>query len=225
LNRLALVVILIVVVVAALAGPSVLLSSRLENDARRSLRAQDGSARVIAGPLGVLQGRLARLDLRAHGAMFDGTSVDAITLELRGVTIDPVRAFRGELVVRGVERGSVTMVVGEESLRRYLESRDVRNPAVRMERGVVTMTGQVRVLNALVDVTLRAGLLVRDGIRLAFDIQELRVGGLEVPRDIGNALAASINPILTAPQQPVPLRFTGVTIDAGAARVVGEVAR
>lgn len=212
-------------VIAAVAGPSVLLSPRLENDVRRSLRAQDASARVIAGPLGVLQGRLARLDLRARGAMLNGTSVDEIALQLRGVTIDPVRAFRGELVLRSVESGTVTVVVGEESLRRYLVSRDVRNPAVRMDRGMLTVTGQVTVLSALVDVTLRAGLIVRDGTRVAFDIQELRVGGLEVPRDIGNALAASINPILIAPQQPVPLQFTGVTIERGAARITGEVAR
>lgn len=212
-------------VIAAVAGPSVLLSPRLENDVRRSLRAQDASARVIAGPLGVLQGRLARLDLRARGAMLNGTSVDEIALQLRGVTIDPVRAFRGELVLRSVESGTVTVVVGEESLRRYLVSRDVRNPAVRMDRGMLTVTGQVTVLSALVDVTLRAGLIVRDGTRVAFDIQELRVGGLEVPRDIGNALAASINPILIAPQQPFPLQFTGVTIERGAARITGEVAR
>jgi len=115
--------------------------------------------------------------------------------------------------------------VGEDSLRRYLEGRGVRNPAVRMDRGVVTMTGQVTVLSALVDVTLRAALVVSDGMRLAFDVQELRVSGLEVPREVGNALAASINPILTAPQQPVPLQFTGVTIDDGLARIVGEVAR
>ena len=209
---------------AVLVGPSVVLSSRLEGDARRSLHAQDASVRVIAGPLGVLQGRLAGLTLRGRGAILDGASVDEVRLELRGVTIDPGRAFRGELVLRRVERGTVAMVVGEESLRRYLEGRGVRSPAVQMNRGVVTVTGQVTVLNALVDVTLRAGLVVRDGIRLAFDIQELRVGELEVPRDVGNALAASINPILTAPQDPVPLRITGVMIDAGAAHLVGEVA-
>jgi hypothetical protein len=218
-------VILIVVVVAALAGPGVLLSSRLEGDVRRILHAPDASVRVIAGPLGILQGRLARLHLRARGAAFDGASVDEMTLELRGVAIDPVRAFRGELVLRGVEHGSVTMTVGEESLRRYLEGRGVRNPTVQMDRGVVTMAGQVTVLSALVDVALRAGLVVRDGVRLTFDIQELRVGGLDVPRDLGNALAASINPVLTAPQEPVPLRLTGVTIGHGAARIMGEVAR
>ncbi|HEY6103952.1 MAG TPA: LmeA family phospholipid-binding protein, partial [bacterium] len=130
-------------VIAAVAGPSVLLSSRLESDVRRSFRAHDASARVIAGPLGVLQGRLARLDLRARGAMLDGTSVDEIALQLRSVTIDPVRALRGELVLRSVENGAVTVVVGEESLRRYLVSRDLRNPAVRMDRGMLTVTGQV----------------------------------------------------------------------------------
>jgi len=217
-------VILIVVVVAALAGPGVVLSSRLQNDVRRDLRARDASVRVVAGPVAIARGRLARLTLRARGATLDGASVDEVTLDLRGVTIDPGRAFRGDLVLRRVERGTAVLVVGEESLRRYLaEGRGFRNAGVRMDDGVVTVTGQVTVLNALVDVTLRAGLVVRAGRHLALDVQQLRVSGLEVPRDVGNALAISINPILTAPREPVALRLTGVTVGGGTARIFGEV--
>lgn len=217
--------ILIVVVVAALAGPGLVLSQRLQNDVRRDLRARDASVRVVAGPLAIAQGRLARLVLSARGATFDGASVDEITLDLRGVTIDPGRAYRGDLVLREVQSGTAALVVGEESLRRYLaEGRGIRNAAVQMADGVVTITGQITILNALVDVTLRAGLVVRDGDKLALDVQQLRVSGLDVPRDVGNALAISINPILTAPQEPVPLRLTGVTIERGAARIAGEVA-
>ena len=206
-------------------GPAVILSSRLQNDVRRDLRARDASVRVTAGPVAIAQGRLARLSLRARGAMLDGASIDEVTLDLRGVTIDPGRAFRGDLVLRRVESGTAVLVVGEESLRRYLaEGRGFRNAGVRMDDGVVTITGQITILNALVDVTLRAGLVVRDGRHLSLDVQQLRVSGLEVPRDVGNALVIAINPILTAPQQPVPLRLTGVTVDRGAARLVGEVA-
>ena len=206
-------------------GPAVILSSRLQNDVRRDLRARDASVRVTAGPVAIAQGRLARLSLRARGAMLDGASIDEVTLDLRGVTIDPGRAFRGDLVLRRVESGTAVLVVGEESLRRYLaEGRGFRNAGVRMDDGVVTITGQITILNALVDVTLRAGLVVRDGRYLSLDVQQLRVSGLEVPRDVGNALVIAINPILTAPQQPVPLRLTGVTVDGGAARLVGEVA-
>ncbi|HLA24843.1 MAG TPA: DUF2993 domain-containing protein [bacterium] len=210
---------------AVLVGPAVILSSRLQNDVRRDLRARDASVRVTAGPVAIAQGRLARLSLRARGAMLDGASIDEVTLDLRGVTIDPGRAFRGDLVLRRVESGTAVLVVGEESLRRYLaEGRGFRNAGVRMDDGVVTITGQITILNALVDVTLRAGLVVRDGRHLSLDVQQLRVSGLEVPRDVGNALVIAINPILTAPQQPVPLRLTGVTVDGGAARLVGEVA-
>ena len=206
-------------------GPGGVLSSRLQNDVRRDLRARDASVRVTAGPVAIAQGRLARLSLRARGAMLDGASIDEVTLDLRGVTIDPGRAFRGDLVLRRVESGTAALVVGEESLRRYLaEGRGFRNAGVRMDDGVVTITGQITILNALVDVTLRAGLVVRDGRHLSLDVQQLRVSGLEVPRDVGNALVIAINPILTAPQQPVPLRLTGVTVDRGAARLVGEVA-
>ena len=89
-------------------------------------------------------------------------------------------------MLRRVESGTAILVVGEESLRRYLaEGRGFRNAGVRMDDGVVTITGQITILNALVDVTLRAGLVVRDGRHLALDVQQLRVSGLEVPRDVG----------------------------------------
>lgn len=213
-------------VAAGLLGPAALLSSRLQEDVRRDLRARDASVRVVAGPLGIARGRLARLSLRARGATVAGASVDEITLDLRGVAIDRRRAFAGDLVLQGTDRGTAALVVGEQSLRTYLmDGRGMRNADVRMDDGAVTITGQIMFLNALVDVTLRAGLIILDGTSLVLDVQQLRVSGLDVPRELGNALAVSINPILTAPLQPLPLRLTGVTVDGGTARIVGEVAR
>jgi hypothetical protein len=218
------VTILVVVVAAAALGPGVLLSSRLERDLQASLRARDVSVRTTAGPVAVFQGRLARLRVRAADATFDGTAVDEVVLDLRGVRVDPGRAFQGDLVLRGVEGGTAVLVIGEARLREYLESRGVQGAAVQLDDGVVRVTGRVTVLGALVDVALRAGLALRDGARLDLDVQELRVSGLEVPRDVANALASSVNPLLTAPQEPVRLRFTGVGIDRGTARLTGEVA-
>lgn len=213
-------------IIAVLLGPGAVLSARLRDDVRADLAARGATVRVVAGPLAILQGRIARLVLHARGASLGGVSLDEIILDLRGVTIDPGRALQGDLVIRRVEQGTADLVVGEESLRRYLvEGRGFRNAGVQMDDGIVTITGQVTVLNALVDVTLRAGLIVRDGRQLAVDVQQLRVSGLDVPRDLGNALAISINPILTAPQQPVPLRLTGVAVDGGTARVTAEVIR
>jgi hypothetical protein len=207
-----------------LVGPGLVLSSRLESNLQAALQARDASVRVTGGPLVIFQGRLARLRVRARDAKFDGTTVDEVTLDLRGVSVDPGRAFRGDLLLRGVDGGRAVLLVGEARFREYLESRGVQGAAVRLDDGAVRVTGRVTILNALVEVTLRAGLVIRDGVRLDLDVQELRVSGLEVPRDVGNALASSVNPILTAPQQPVRLRFTGVGVDGGTARLTGEVA-
>jgi LmeA-like phospholipid-binding len=216
--------ILIVAAAAVLAGPGLLLSSRLEGDLQAALRAREVSVRAVAGPLGIIQGRVSRLRVHARDAKFDGTAVDEVTLDLRGVRVDPGRAFRGDLVLRGVESGRAVLLVREERLREYLESRGVQGATVRLDAGIVQVTGRVTVLNALVDVALRAGFVIRDGTRLDLDVQELRVSGLEVPRDVGNALASSVNPILSAPQEPVRLRLTGVAVEGGTARLVGEVA-
>jgi hypothetical protein len=180
--------------------------------------------RATSGPLAIVQGRLARLRVRARDAKVDGTTVDELTLDLRGVSVDPGRAFRGDLVLRDVDGGRAVLVIGETHLREYLESRGVQGAAVQLDDGTVGVTGRVTILNALVEVTLRAGLVIRDGRRLDLDVQELRVSGLDVPRDVGNALASSVNPILTAPQQPVRLRFTSVGVDGGTVRLAGEVA-
>lgn len=209
---------------AALVGPGLWLSSRLESDLQAALQAREVSVRATGGPLAIVQGRLARLRVRARDAKVDGTTVDALTLDLRGVSVDPGRAFRGDLVLRDVDGGRAVLVIGETHLREYLESRGVQGAAVQLDDGTVRVTGRVTILNALVEVTLRAGLVIRDGRRLDLDVQELRVSGLDVPRDVGNALASSVNPILTAPQQPVRLRFTGVGVAAGTARLAGEVA-
>ncbi len=218
--------ILIGVIVAALIGPGAVLSWRLQDGVRRDLRARDASVRLVAGPIDLTRGHVARLTVFARAAALDTMSMDEVHLDLRSVTLDPARALGGELVLRDVGSGTAMVVVGEESLRRYLaDARGFRNAGVQMDNGTVTITGQLTVLNALVDVSLRAGLLVRDGRSLALDVQQLRVSGLEVPRDVGNALVISINPILTAPERPVPLRFTGVTVDDGVARIAAEVAR
>lgn len=216
--------VLVVASAAILAGPGLVLSARLGTEVRHDLRADTAAVRVVAGPLAVARGRIPRLRLSARNAALDGASVDEITLDLRGVAIDPARAFRGELALRSVESGTASLLLGEESVRRYLaEHGGVRNAGVRMDGGVVTVTGQVAVLGALVEVTMRAGLAVRDGTQVVLDVRQLRLGGLEVPPEVGNALVTSINPILTAPREPVPLRLVGVTVDEGTARLTGEV--
>jgi hypothetical protein len=216
--------ILIFLIAAVLVGPGLILSSRLESDLQAALRARDVSVRATAGPLAIFQGRVARLRVRARDAKFDGTTVDEVALDLRGVRVDPGRAFRGDLVLRDVDGGRAMLVVGETRLREYLESRGVQGATVQLDDGVVRVAGRVTILNALVEVTLRAGFVIRGGTRLDLDVQELRVSGLEVPRDVGNVLASSVNPILTAPEQPVRLRFTGVAVDGGTVRLAGEVA-
>lgn len=215
--------ILILVIGALFVAPSLVLSSLLEGDLRGALRAREASVRVTASPLAAVQGRLSRLHVRARGADFGGTIVDEVVLDLYGLTVDPGRALRGDLVLRGLEGGTAELVVGEENLRRYLESRAVEGATVRMAGGVLEVTGRVAVLSALVDVTLHGGLVLRDGLRVDLEIRDLRVSGVLVPRELGTVLAVSVNPLLTAPQEPVPLRFTGVTVDGGTVHLTAEV--
>ncbi len=217
---------LIVAVVLIIVAPAAILSWELSVGLRRDLRARDAAVRVRAGPLGLVTGRVGRLDFRAREAVLSGLDVSEVHGSLVGVTLDPAQAWRGHLVVRSATGGSVTVVVRDADLERHLIStRGMRTARVRMDDGIVAINGTVVALNSAVDVAVRARLSVADRRHLVLRIAALTIGGVTIPADVGNVLAAAVNPVLTAPQTPVPLTLTGVLVDNGRAVITAEPAR
>lgn len=217
---------LVAAVVLIVVAPTAILSWALSKGLRHDLHARNAAVRVLAGPVGIATGRVGRLDFRAEEAVLDGFTVGEVRGSLVGVTLDPGRAWRGHLAVRSVSGGSAVVIVREADLRRHLvSSGGMRDARVRMDAGIVEITGTVTALNTGVDVAVRARLIVADRRHLALRIEALNISGIAIPPDVSNALAAAVNPVLTAPQAPVPLTLTGVVVDGGRAVVSAEPAR
>jgi len=217
---------LLIVVAIIVVAPAVVMSWQLSNGVQRDLRTRDASVRVMSGPIGIVTGRISRLRLDAEHATVEGVTVSQIRVTLRDVNLDTRRALRGQLVIRRTGGGSASIVVDEAALQRYLaEQREVRNARVHLDDGIATITGTVNVLNSSLEVGLRARLEVARGRDIVLRVEHIGIGGVALPPDLGNALATAVNPLVTAPQQPIPIRFTSVVVDNGRAVIAGEPAR
>lgn len=217
---------LLIIVALIILAPAVIMSLQLSGGVQRDLRAQDASVRVIAGPVGIVTGRISRLQLDVRQAKVEDATISRIRVTLRDVRLDTRRALGGRLVIRGTQGGTASVIVDETAMKEYLsEQRDVRNATVHLDEGVALITGTVNVLGSSFEVTLRARLEVARGRDIVLRVENIGVGGVALPPEIGNALATAVNPLVTAPQQPVPIRFTGVSVDNGRAVITGEPAR
>ncbi|HEU4798409.1 MAG TPA: LmeA family phospholipid-binding protein [bacterium] len=217
---------LLIIVAIIVIAPAVVMSWQLSNGVQRDLQTQDASVRVVAGPIGIVTGRINQLRLRAEDATVEGVTVSEIRITLRDVSLDTRRALSGRLVIRRTGSGTASIVVDEAALQRYLtEKREVRNARVHLDDGIATITGTVNVLNSSLEVGLRARLEVARGRDIVLRVEHIGIGGVALPPDLGNALATAVNPLVTAPQQPIPIRFTNVIVDNGRAVITGEPAR
>jgi hypothetical protein len=209
-------------VVLVLVAPAAMLSWHLGNGLRRDTRAQGAAVRLYAGPVGIATGRIWRLQFTVRRAALD----DATARELRGtlhdVTLDLSQAVGGRLAIRSIKGGRIAVVVDESDVQRFLaESRDVRGARVRLDDGLVTITGTVDVLNSSFPIQVSAHLAI-EGSALVLRVAALHISGVAIPSNLGDVLMTAVNPLLVAPREPVPMRFTGVRVDNGRAVITGE---
>ncbi|MDQ7843924.1 MAG: DUF2993 domain-containing protein [Armatimonadota bacterium] len=213
---------LAVLAAIVLAAPAAAVSWRLSDGLRRDLQARSAAVYVYAGPTGIATGRIRRLVFRVRGAALDGATVRELRGDLRGVRLSLPRAVGGRLAVRGVAAGRAEVVVDETDVQRALaDAREIRRARVRLDDGVVAISGDVYVLNAPVAVEVTARLAVDHNRDLVLRVQTLHLSGLAIPPDLANALMVAVNPLLRAPQEPVPIRFVGVEVDDGRAVIRG----
>lgn len=195
----------------------VVLRWRLEAGLRTAVHARAVSIGYTGGPVAFSRGRFASLHLRLRRAALDGLTVDDFRGDFTDVTADAQALWRGDLVVRHIGGGHATLTLREEDLARYLlDRRGIRSPVVRLANGIVTLGGQVNVLNTQLDVRLQGRLSIVDGRRVVLDAQTLSIGGLELPSEIAGAVVAAVNPLMTVENFPLPLKLVDVTVDGGA---------
>lgn len=212
---------LLLAVAIVLIAPAALLSWHLSNGLRRDLRTPAATVRVFAGPAGIFTGRIWRLQFQVRGAAFEGATVRELRGTLRDVTLDLPRAVGGQLSVRRISGGAAVVVVDETDVQRFLaDARDIRGARVRLDDGLVTITGTVAVLNSSFPVQLDARLAIDRGA-LVLRVETLNISGVAIPPTLGEVLMTAVNPLLLAPRDPVPVRFSDVRVDNGRAVITG----
>jgi|GEM_PF-4353575 len=213
---------LLLVVAIVLVTPAALLSWYLSNGLQRDMQARRAVVRLYAGPIGIARGRVRRLQFDVRGAAFNGSTVREIRGDLHGVRLSLPAAVGGHLSIRGLSAGRAEVVVDETDLQRALaNARDIRGARVRLDDGTVTISGDVLVLNSSFPVEVTARLGLGRERELVLRVETLNISGLAIPPGLANALMTDVNPILRAPEEPVPLRFTGVEVDDGRAVISG----
>jgi len=214
----------VVLVVVVVASVNPVLAWRLQGALRQSLATPFVSVRLIGWPAAVVSGTYAQVSIVAHRASADGVVLDELAARLQDVQLDPVRAAAfGQLVVRRIGGGQVTVRLLQEDVQRSLENRSaVSGVVVKFADGLVRVTGTVSVLDARADVTVVGHLVVRDARQIVLEVDTLNVVGLSVPPGVANVLITPLNPLLTVDPLPVPLRLTGVDVKEGSAVVTAE---
>ncbi|HEY3247893.1 MAG TPA: DUF2993 domain-containing protein [bacterium] len=223
---LALVVIAVLIAIAAAAVP-VYVQTRLAAALRASLGARRVAVTVRAGPRAALAGRFDRLILTAEEFRAGALPIQRLHADLTGVELDRGRLQKGgELVLRHLEAGTAEATVTEAGLQEFLASGGtLHNVQVRLAGGEATVRGTIRILAADVSAMMRGTFVIRDGRRVVFQVREISIGNIPLAPDIGRALSAAMNPLVTADDFPIPLRFTEVSASDGELVLRAEAAR
>lgn len=196
---------------------------RLGAAVRRDFHARSADVLVRGGPTAVATGEFSRLILIVHQAVIDGLPLDEVRADFRDVELDVRDAFNGELVIHRIGGGQASLEATADDLQRYLvETKGIAGARVRLADGVVTVSGHVTVLAYQIDVTMRGRLAVAGGTKVVLRVETLSISGLSLPADAASALAATMNPLLTIDQLPVPLRLKDVTVRDGRVIVTAE---
>lgn len=204
-----------IVAIPVLAFPQV-VAWRLKASLSNDLHAQSVRVSLRGGLTSAVTGRFSRFALDARRGVGDGLPFDILRAEFTDVDLDVGAALRrGELVVTRVGGGEASITLTEEDVQRYLaDAKGVAGARVRLAGGVVAVGGNITILTHQIDVQLR-GRLVTAPRQVSLRVDMLSISGLALPPEIANALVASVNPLLTADQLPLPVRFTGADVADG----------
>lgn len=212
---------------AAAAAIPLYVQSRLAAALRTDLRARRVDVTVRASPQDAWAGRFERLDVTVEDFLAGALPVRRFDARLAGAEIDRQRLERrGELFLRRLAEGTMTVTVTEAGLQDYLlASGTLREARVRLAGGEATVQGVIRVLTVDVRAVMRGAFVIRDGRQIAFLVRTISLADVRLPPEVGQSLSAAMNPLVTADDFPLPLRFVSVRADDGELVLRADAAR
>lgn len=173
------------------------------------------AVRARLRPLGLLRGRVDRLDLEAAGVRLGGLAAGRFVAELRGVTL---RRAGGAWTIL-VRDGTASVEIGQANLEEYLRERGIEQPSVHIDASGIEAVGGVRMGPVATAARVKGHLYAASGTDLHFRVTSLRVGGTEVPDGMAGAVFAMAGtPVATLRGLPIQLLIEQVS--AGPGRVI-----
>src|SRR3972149_6077756 len=219
---------LAVVVILAVALAPTGLSWRLRTAVGRSFAGSpEGSGQGKAAPWGMVRGAVDGVTIEVRRAIAGRLPIEQLSLRLEDVDVDPGRLLRGDTsVITRVGRGEGEVTLSQEDVQTFLASaKGVRRAVLRLDAGVITIEGDVRLGAVDLRVRMEGRLVVASPTTVDLYVQTLTVSGVQIPREIGSVLVSSLNPLITLDGMPVPMRIESVAVEGGQVRLsvrIGE---
>lgn len=198
---------------------------RLNDRLRALIGPADRYATRVRGGESLLRGR-------ARSIHVDGWNVrvtEDLTLDAVAFDLTDVEADRNTGQIRRLKSVAFAAELGEANLARYVASRRLGIPELRLRVGErdLTVSGRPEVLGfSPARVAISGNLAPRPsggGTLLDFTPSGARVAIVPIPGPVLRYLADRLNPVLDLSGFPIPLRVSGVEARAGRLHIRGSV--
>ncbi len=212
------------VVIGAVVIPGV-IAGRLERILSSAFLGGRVSVRVQGPPWRVLAGSFSTLEVEAAGAEVNQLQLERLFLRLSDVRVPLRPLFRGgTLSVQSAGGGAGDITLTRENVAQYLSrSRGMQRPTVTMQQGVITIEGDVRVGELDLRARLVGRLVIASPRTVNLHVQELTVSGVQIPREVGALLVATVNPLINLEGLLFPARVSSVAVEGGQVTIVVRV--
>lgn len=180
--------------------------------------AQSYSANVTGGLIGIILGRIERIDITGRKVkMSNGIIVDRLDIGLSGVR------FKPDQTVTRVESASFSALVTEDDLNNWLATSrpDLHDGHITIENGRLIVRAKPKVLLLRTPVKVEGTLRILDGSKLYMVLKKVSTRGVRVPGFVRGRIEHDINPILDAEQLGIGARLKSVQVSNGTIIVTG----
>jgi len=180
--------------------------------------AQSYSANVTGGLIGILRGRIERIDITGRKVkMSNGVVVDRLDIGLSGVH------FKPDQTVTRVESAGFAALVTQDDLNNWLATSrpDLHDGHITIENGRLIVRAKPKVLLLRTPVKVEGTLRILDGSKLYMVLKNVSTRGIRVPGFVRGRIEHDINPILDAEQMGIGAKLKSVRVTDGAITVTG----
>lgn len=180
--------------------------------------AQSYSADVTGGFIGILRGRIEKIDITGRKVkMSNGVIVDRLDIALSGVH------FKPDQTVTRVESASFAASVIEDDLNNWLATSrpDLHDGHIAIENGKIIVRAKPRVLLLRTPVKVEGTLRIIENNKLYLVLKTVSTRGIRVPGFVRGRIEHDINPILDAEQMGIGAKLKSVNVTNHAITITG----